>query len=137
MQLLGEMYTYDEAIMDHEAPVEVLRLIETPVVLIQELPEGKQLEQGPEHEQPIEREQHVQQEPVQVQPIQAPPAQDIMNPVMVDAMNVATLKSELAKRSLPVGCNKSALKERLLGAIASQQIPQDQPIGQVQPVLQV
>ena len=42
-----------------------------------------------------------------------------MTPVMVGVMNVATLKIELAKRSLLVAGNKNALKERLLGAIAS------------------
>jgi len=62
----GEINTYDETIIDHEAPVKLLTPIETPVVLIQEQPEKEQLEQGPEHEQPIEQEQHVQQEPVQV-----------------------------------------------------------------------
>jgi len=42
---------------------------------------------------------------------------------MVDAMNVATLKIELVKRSLTVAGNKTVLKERLLGAIALQRIP--------------
>jgi len=89
--------------------------------------------------QRIPQDQHIEQEqPVlQVQPIQAPPAQDILTPVMVDAMNVATLKIKLAKRSLPVAGNKTALTERLLGVITSQQIPQDQPIEQEQHVLQV
>jgi len=59
---------------------------------------------------PIEQEQPV----LQVQPIQAPPAQDILTSVMVYAMNVATLKSKPAKRGLSTAGNKQPIKDRLL-----------------------
>ena len=39
-----QINVHNEALMDHETPVGLLRLTETPVVLRQEQPEGEQLE---------------------------------------------------------------------------------------------
>ena len=47
-------------------------------------------------------------------------------------MNVAALKTTLATKSLAVSGNKTTLKDRLLAAIAAQQIPQEQSIEQEQ-----
>ena len=73
------------------------------------------------------------EQPVQRPPLvhdvflqQVPPIQDILTTIIVEAMNVASLKRELAKRGLRISGNKAQLKERLVGAIAAQQQPMEQ-----------
>ena len=51
--------------------------------------------------------------------MQAPPTQDTLTIVQVEVMNVATLKTALATRSLAVSGNKTTLKDRLLAAIVA------------------
>ena len=123
---------------EKEQPIEQEQIIEQAVQLI-------------EQEQPIEQEQVTEQavqpieEPIQpskqMKPTKRPVyhlplvrnlfaqqalPQDILTTVMVEAMNVASLKRELSKRGLRTSGNKGPLTQRLLAAIAAQQQPMEQ-----------